>query len=222
MSRDVRKTGLRGFRPGPTQIRLPPLRKLLEAWNFVFRKERDCTIRCSENKGPDQLRGYREADLCLCFRICKNPVFSRRGSYYMHRNINATHSGQKNVANPLMKLDPGSQPSYHTHIVICLAFKRETGITYTTFLFLLLSSDWSSRFWFPRILSFGRGFWLVIIIQTMTRSTFCWRPTFRLFRRLYQNKNKIEITHKQQKLQSLHLWGSPNIKYCNNPKFSDR
>ena len=36
---------------------------------------------CSENKGADQLRGYREADLRLCFRICKNPVFSRRGSY---------------------------------------------------------------------------------------------------------------------------------------------
>ena len=36
---------------------------------------------CSENKGTDQLRGYREADLRLCFRICKNSVFSRRGSY---------------------------------------------------------------------------------------------------------------------------------------------
>ena len=34
-----------------------------------------------ENKGADQLRGHREADLRLCFRICKNPVFSRRGSY---------------------------------------------------------------------------------------------------------------------------------------------
>ena len=29
---------------------------------------------CSENKDADQLRGYREADLRLCFRICKNPV----------------------------------------------------------------------------------------------------------------------------------------------------
>ena len=35
---------------------------------------------CSENKGADQHHGYREADLRLCFRICKNPVFSRRGS----------------------------------------------------------------------------------------------------------------------------------------------
>ena len=30
---------------------------------------------CSENKGADQLRGYREADLRLCFRIYKNLVF---------------------------------------------------------------------------------------------------------------------------------------------------
>ena len=29
----------------------------------------------SGNKGADQLRGYREADLRLCFRICKNPFF---------------------------------------------------------------------------------------------------------------------------------------------------
>ena len=30
----------------------------------------------SENKGADQLRGYREADLRLCFHICKMFVFS--------------------------------------------------------------------------------------------------------------------------------------------------
>ena len=34
----------------------------------------------SENKGADQLRGYREADLHLCFRICRLLVFSRGGS----------------------------------------------------------------------------------------------------------------------------------------------
>ena len=33
---------------------------------------------CSKNKGADQLRGYREADLRLCFRMCKKPVFSIR------------------------------------------------------------------------------------------------------------------------------------------------
>ena len=35
---------------------------------------------CSENKDADQLRGYREADLRLCFRPCKLLVFSCTGS----------------------------------------------------------------------------------------------------------------------------------------------
>ena len=34
----------------------------------------------SENKDADQLRGYREADLRLCFRICRLLVFPRDGS----------------------------------------------------------------------------------------------------------------------------------------------
>ena len=43
--------------------------------------EKGLLYQCSENKGADQLRGYREADLRLCFRICKKPVFSRCGSF---------------------------------------------------------------------------------------------------------------------------------------------
>ena len=35
----------------------------------------------SENKGADQLRSYCEADLRLCFRIGKNPVFTCHGSF---------------------------------------------------------------------------------------------------------------------------------------------
>ena len=40
---------------------------------------------CSENKDADQLRGYREADLRLCFRPCKLLVFSRTGSIVFKR-----------------------------------------------------------------------------------------------------------------------------------------
>ena len=36
---------------------------------------------CSENKDADQLRGYREADLRLCFRLCRLLVFPWGGSY---------------------------------------------------------------------------------------------------------------------------------------------
>ena len=43
---------------------------------FRIQKEKEVYYPCSENKGADQLRGYREADLCLCFRICRLLVFS--------------------------------------------------------------------------------------------------------------------------------------------------
>ena len=35
---------------------------------------------CSENKGADQLRGYREADLRLCFRIYAKCWFSHNAA----------------------------------------------------------------------------------------------------------------------------------------------
>ena len=37
-----------------------------------------------KNIGADQLRGYPEADLRLCFRICKKPVFSYAKSQFSH------------------------------------------------------------------------------------------------------------------------------------------
>ena len=47
---------------------------------FRIKKVEGLYYLCSENKGADQLRGHHEADLRLCFRICKKPVFSRRSS----------------------------------------------------------------------------------------------------------------------------------------------
>ena len=44
------KTGLRGFRPGPTQTGLGSHRRWLEASNFRFRKKRNCTIRVAKIK----------------------------------------------------------------------------------------------------------------------------------------------------------------------------
>ena len=44
------KTGLRGFRPGPTQTGLYSYRRCLEARNFGFSKKRDCTIRVAKTK----------------------------------------------------------------------------------------------------------------------------------------------------------------------------
>ena len=53
-----------------------------KARSLKFRTKRNCTIRVAKTKAlSDQLRSYCEADLRLCFRIGKNPVFSRRGSF---------------------------------------------------------------------------------------------------------------------------------------------
>ena len=48
-----------------------------QARSLKFRiLSRGGTALSSENKGADQLRGYREADLRLCFGICRLLVFS--------------------------------------------------------------------------------------------------------------------------------------------------
>ena len=38
---------------------------------FRIQVEEELYYPSSENKGADQLRGYREADLRLCFRLCR-------------------------------------------------------------------------------------------------------------------------------------------------------
>ena len=46
------------------------LQKMAKGLKFRIKKVEGLYHLCSENKGTDQLRGYREADLRLCFRIC--------------------------------------------------------------------------------------------------------------------------------------------------------
>ena len=41
--------------------------KQARSLKFQIKKEEEVHYPCSENKGADQLRGYREADLRLCF-----------------------------------------------------------------------------------------------------------------------------------------------------------
>ena len=49
--------------------------KMARSLKFWFKKEEGLYYLCSENKDADQLRGHREADLRLCFCICKMLVF---------------------------------------------------------------------------------------------------------------------------------------------------
>ena len=52
------------------------LQKLARGLKFRTYIEEGSNYLCSENKGADQFRCYREADLRLCFRICNMLVFS--------------------------------------------------------------------------------------------------------------------------------------------------
>ena len=67
--------------------------KMARGLKFRILIEEELHYPCEENKGADQLPGYREADLRLFFRICKKPVFSRRGSYiYMQDSSKVVHT----------------------------------------------------------------------------------------------------------------------------------
>ena len=50
--------------------------KTARSWKFWIQEEEELYCPCSKNKGTDQLRSYCEADLHLCFRICKMLDFS--------------------------------------------------------------------------------------------------------------------------------------------------
>ena len=50
--------------------------KQARSLKFRFKEEQELYSPSSESKGADQLRGYREADLRLCFRLCRLLVFS--------------------------------------------------------------------------------------------------------------------------------------------------
>ena len=55
--------------------------KMARGWKFWILKVEELYYLCSENKGADQLRSYCEADLRLCFRICRLLFFTCSGSF---------------------------------------------------------------------------------------------------------------------------------------------
>ena len=75
MSRIVRKPVF-GVSDQVRHKRAVQPQKLARGLKFWIKVEEELYYPYSENKGADQLRGHREADLHLCFRICKKQVFS--------------------------------------------------------------------------------------------------------------------------------------------------
>ena len=61
---------------GPVQAQ-----KMARSLKFWINKIEELYYACGENKGADQLRSYCEADLRLCFRLCRLLVFPWGGSF---------------------------------------------------------------------------------------------------------------------------------------------
>ena len=80
LSLDVRKPVF-GFPTRSDTNQAVDPQKIARGLKFRIYIEEGLYYPCSENKGADQLRGYCEADLRLCFCICKKLVFSLRGSF---------------------------------------------------------------------------------------------------------------------------------------------
>ena len=59
------------------QVHIPAGQPLNMSRDLKLRiqEEKGLYYLCDKNKGADQLRGYCEADLRLCFCICEDPVF---------------------------------------------------------------------------------------------------------------------------------------------------
>ena len=60
-----------------------PSQKLGRILKFRIKVEEELYYPSSENKGADQLRSYCEAELRLCFRLCRLLVFPCGGSHIM-------------------------------------------------------------------------------------------------------------------------------------------
>ena len=61
-------------------VQLQKMARGLKFWIYVVK---GLYYLCSENKGADQLRGYREADLHLCFRIYAKSRFSHNETHML-------------------------------------------------------------------------------------------------------------------------------------------
>ena len=83
------------------QVRHKPgrtVQKMARGLKFRIWKVKGLYYPCSENKGADQLRRYREADLRLCFCICKKAAFLTMQLIYL-QDVGQFISGQYQLSS---------------------------------------------------------------------------------------------------------------------------
>ena len=75
-------------------------RRWLQAWNFAFRKKRECTIQVAKTKALISFAVSAKLICVLVFAYAKNPVFSRRGSYLVSSYIRFIKRPKMNYYSP--------------------------------------------------------------------------------------------------------------------------
>ena len=73
--------------------------KTARGWKFWIQKVEALYYPCSENKGADQLRSYCEADLRLCFRLCRLLIFPCGGSNINVRKVLGMTDGIQEITD---------------------------------------------------------------------------------------------------------------------------
>ena len=98
------KTGLRGFRPGPTQTGLYSHRRWLEALNFGFKK-RDCTIRVAKTKALISAKTKALISFAVTAKLNCVFVFAYAKSRFSHNKAHMmlNHRQSQNVFLYCMK-----------------------------------------------------------------------------------------------------------------------
>ena len=108
---------------------------------------------CSENKGADQLSGYRAADLRLCFGICKKQVFSCCGSIKIDLIIIVFLRDQTESSQPQSD-SQGSQSSTHSQETLSQSLIENLSLGFPT----RFDTNWAVQ---PQKVAGGLKFWIL-------------------------------------------------------------
>ena len=98
-TRDVNLSPASGFPIMSDTNRPVQSQKQARGLKFWIEVEEELYYPSSENKGTCQLRSYCEPDLRICFRIDKNPVFSRCSSNCNQGNCHCNSLWEINISH---------------------------------------------------------------------------------------------------------------------------
>ena len=125
MNLDGRKTGLRGFQPGPTQTGAAQLMNMARGLKFWIYEVEGLYYPCSENKDADQLAVTTKLICVFVFAYAKSGFLTSRLKYPFIM-VHTNNTSRKNIVGYTQQVSPcvfrqtnGKLNSYHTQSLLC-------------------------------------------------------------------------------------------------------